>query len=187
MVNAKLLAQVIIGGVREEISLERLMQDAQEDINQEMKKAEEEGADEQEITARVNRLLVTKNLRVRQMDNLGGATSTIAREKYSKCADMSELRTQYQAEAPPPPVVPAPRRTREAVRRAYAAGISPEAISASSDRAVLNAEEDAPPSPYSPGAAPAATAATTYSLKEDEAVSMAQTERIVQRMRHKKS
>ena len=32
MVNAKLLAKVIIGGVREEISLDRLMQDAQEDI-----------------------------------------------------------------------------------------------------------------------------------------------------------
>ena len=77
MVNAKLLAQVIIGGVREEISLERLMQDAQEDINRELKQAEAEGADENEITSRVNRLLVTKNVRVRQMDNAAGTTSSI--------------------------------------------------------------------------------------------------------------
>ncbi|CAF4115483.1 unnamed protein product, partial [Rotaria magnacalcarata] len=72
MVNAKLLAQVIIGGVREEISLERLMKDAEEDIQKEMAQAEADGVDEEEITARVNRLLVTKNLRVKQMENLGG-------------------------------------------------------------------------------------------------------------------
>lgn len=176
MVNAKLLAQVIIGGVREEISLERLMQDAQEDINQEMKKAEEEGVDEQEITSRVNRLLVTKNLRVKQMENLSGATSTVAKERYSKCADMSELRRQYVVEQPPEPVQPK-RRTRAEVRRSYASG----------EGGVLNIErmnsttesEGTPASPSTPGE-------MNYDLRVDEAVSMAQTERIVQRMRNKK-
>jgi hypothetical protein len=45
MVNAQLLAQVIIGGAREEISLDRLMQDAQQDIDREMQQAEAEGVD----------------------------------------------------------------------------------------------------------------------------------------------
>lgn len=162
MVNAKLLAQVIIGGVREEISLERLMQDAQEDINREMQQATEEGADEKEITSRVNRLLVKKNLRVRQMDNVAGATSTLARESYSKCMDMSELRSQYKAEAPPAPVYGA-RRTRAAARRR-------------GSEAEADADE----------AEAATSPEMTYGLREDEAVSMAQTERIVQRMRNKK-
>ncbi len=172
MINAKLLAQVIIGGVREEISLERLMQDAQEDINREMKKAEEEGVDEHEITSRVNRLLVTKNLRVRQMDNLAGATSSIARESYSKCADMSELRSQYKVEERPRPAN-REHRTRAEVRRSLA-----------------EAKESGSGLETRVGAAAAATSdetpEMTYGLKEDESVSMAQTERIVQRMRNKR-
>jgi len=167
MVNSKLLAQVIIGGVREEISLERLMQNAQEDIDREMKQAEADGADEAEITTRVNRLLKTKNSRVTQMNNLAGATSSVAKERYSKCADMSELRSHYKVETPPEPVYPR-RMTREAVRRG--AGVK---------------EEASLPLSYS-AAAPPASAEMNYDLKEDEAVSMAQTERIVQRMRNKR-
>jgi len=187
MVNAKLLAQVIIGGVREEISLERLMQDAQEDINREMKKAEAEGADEAEITTRVNSLLKTKNLRVTQMDNLAGATSSIAKERYSKCADMSELRSQYKIEAPPE-LVTRKRMTREAFRRSAASGGAGllDTVKGYFGGGSSKEEEDASsPSSYSAAAAPASPE-MNYDLKEDEAVSMAQTERIVQRMRNKK-
>lgn len=169
MVNAKLLAQVIIGGVREEISLERLMQDAQEDIDKEMKQAEAEGLDENEITTRVNRLLLTRNARVKQMNNLGGETSEIAKTAYAKCADMSELRSQFKIEAPPVPDIPV-RRTRADVRRAYAEGRLNSVDSDASDV----------PTPPIPAAA---AREMTYDLKDDEAVSMAQTERIVQRMR----
>lgn len=171
MVNAKLLAQVIIGGVREEISLERLMQDAQEDIDKEMKQAEAEGVDENEITNRVNRLLLTRNARVKQMSNLGGETSSVAKTRYAKCADMSALRSEYKIEQPVVPQMPV-GRTRAEVRRMYMA---------SAEEAVEGAV-----------AAPFASAATegaremTYDLKDDEAVSMAQTERIVQRMRNRK-
>jgi Mg-chelatase subunit ChlD len=177
MVNAKLLAQVIIGGVREEISLERLMQDAQEDINREMKLAEEEGVDEHEITSRVNRLLVTKNLRVRQMDNSAGTTSSVAKERYSKCADMSELRRHYVVEAPPEPVR-APRMTRAEVRRR--GGIL------NAVKGCISGGEENEDVPTSPPPVDAAAAEMNYDLREDEAVSMAQTERIVQRMRNKK-
>jgi hypothetical protein len=177
MVNAKLLAQVIIGGVREEISLERLMQDAQEDIDREMKTAEAEGADEQEITARVNRLLVTKNLRVKQMDNLAGATSSVARETYSKCADMRALRSEYKVglvlEQEP---TSRSGRTREAVRRR---GYDFSSEDEDEEEGAVKTEAASLP-PSSPAAA------MDYNLKEDEAVSMAQTERIVQRMRYKK-
>jgi len=165
MINAKLLAQVIIGGVREEISLERLMQDAQEDIDKEMKQAEAEGVDEQEITTRVNRLLLTRNARVKQMNNLGGETSDVAKSTYAKCADMNELRSQFKIETPPRPEIPV-GRTRAEVRRAYAEGRG----------ASIEAEACA--------STPARTAREmSYDLKDDEAVSLAQTERIVQRMR----
>ena len=164
MVNAKLLAKVIIGGVREEISLERLMQDAQADINREMQQAEAEGATEDEVTSRVNRLLISKNLRVKQMDNLDGKVSSIAREQYSKCADMSEMRSRYA------PVASA------AMPSAYGYG-APRA-----SRMMMMASAAMPE-----GEAPAMSSASmTYALKEDEAVSMAQTERIMQKMRSKK-
>ncbi len=184
MVNAKLLAQVIIGGVREEISLERLMQDAQEDINNEMKQAEAEGADESEIATRVNRLLVTKNLRVKQMENLSGATSSVAKEKYSRCVNMSELRSQYKVEAPPESPPPRTRMTREAVRRS--GGIL-ETVKGYFSGSKETEDEGASSRPPAAAAAAATTSEMSYDLREDEAVSMAQTERIVQRMRHKKN
>lgn len=173
MVNAKLLAQVIIGGVREEISLERLMKDAEADIQKEMEQAAAEGANEEEITSRVNRLLLTKNLRVKQMDNIGGTTSSAAKERYSKCVDMKELRSHYQPETPPEPVYHSRMAARAVYRRRAAAG------KIDSDEKEEETTDFAPP--------PAAAAKEmSYDLKEDEVVSMAQTERIVQRMRYKK-
>ena len=53
MINSKLLAKVIIGGVREEISLDRLMQDALPDIDREMDKAKAEGVDEKTKSKRI--------------------------------------------------------------------------------------------------------------------------------------
>lgn len=176
MVNAKLLAQVIIGGVREEISLERLMQDAQEDINQEIKTAEEEGADENEITARVNQLLLKRNTRVRQMENTAGMTSPLARDTYAKCEDLKDLRSKFKSEAPPMPVFGARvSRTRAEVRAAL--------------MEAKEKGESAMDVLAGPGATAAAAAETemTYGLKEDESVSMAQTERIIQRSRNRKS
>lgn len=180
MVNAKLLARVIIGGVREEISLERLMQDAQEDINREMQQAEAEGADEQEITTRVNRLLSKKNVRVKQMDNSAGETSSIAKETYSKCADMRELRGRYVIE---PTVQQAAYAypTRAAVRHSLARRRVRGAPASCEEN---DEDEGSFPAPL---AAPAsASAEMKYDLREDEAVSISQTERIVQRMRTRK-
>lgn len=181
MVNAKLLSQVIIGGVREEISLERLMKNAEEDIQKEMQKAEEDGvADEAEITARVNRLLLEKNIRVKQMENVGGKTSEAARSTYSKCESMKTLRSIYKPEPMPvPEYTPSPLgRTRAAYRaelmRSVRAAPAPDA-----DRAAVDGED------AESVTAPAATE-MTYNLKEDESVSMAQTERIVQRMRKRR-
>ena len=172
MVNAKLLAQVIIGGVREEISLERLMQDAQEDINREMRAAEAEEVDEQEMISRVNRVLLTKNRRVAQMENLSGQTSSIARTTYSKCADMSELRSRYVPQSTPEEYIaamPAATRTRAAYRGARVA------MSKKSDESL---EGEAAVAPAAPD--------LTYGFKEEESVTLEQTERIVQRMRSKK-
>lgn len=100
MVNSKLLAKVIIGGVREEISIDRLMQDAQQDIAHEMRKAEAEGADEKEKAKRIAQLFASKNMHVQQMANFAGAHSTLAKESYSKCINMSQMQQQFQAQQP---------------------------------------------------------------------------------------
>lgn len=97
MVNAKLLAKVIIGGVREEISLDRLMQDAQADIDREMQRAEAEGVDDTEKAKRINHIFASKNIRAKQMKNDHGAMSTVAKESYSKCADMSEMKKKFSS------------------------------------------------------------------------------------------
>jgi len=84
---------------------------------------------------------------------------------------MSELRRHYKVETPPEPIHYA-HMTRAAVRRRSSGGSG----------GLLYKTDDAPPTPTSP----TASAEMSYDLKEDEAVSMAQTERIVQRMRNKK-
>jgi hypothetical protein len=96
MVNAQLLAQVIIGGVREEITLERLMLNAQEDIAREIQQAEEDGVDERETATRVNRYFASRKTRTKQMRNKAGAMSKAAEECYSKCTDMSEVQSKYK-------------------------------------------------------------------------------------------
>jgi hypothetical protein len=97
MVNSKLLAKVIIGGVREEISLDRLMQDAQADIVREMQQADVEGVDEKEKIKRMNNIFSSKNLRSKQMKNSYGAMSSVATDCYSKCADMSEMKSKFSS------------------------------------------------------------------------------------------
>ncbi len=97
MVTSKLLAKVIIGGVREEISLDRLMQDAQADIDREMQQAEAEGVDEGEKVKRINHIFSSKNARSKQMKNDYGAVSSVAKESYSKCFDMSEMKSKFSS------------------------------------------------------------------------------------------
>lgn len=101
MVNAKLLAKVIIGGVREEITLERLMQDAQADIDREMERAEAEGVDEKEKAKRINSIFSSKNVRSKQMNNAFGVFSTVSKESYSKCVDMKEMKSKFSSNPTP--------------------------------------------------------------------------------------
>lgn len=102
MVSAKCLAQVIIGGVREEISLESLMLDAQQEIAQEMKQADADGVDEKEKARRVKVVLAKKGKRVRQMRNKKGKISDAALDLYSKCGDMVEMKKNFTSKKPSP-------------------------------------------------------------------------------------
>ncbi len=97
MVNAQLLAQVIIGGVREEISLDRLMQGAQEDIDREMQRAEAEGVDEEEKAKRLNQIFASKNMHCHQMKNDAGAMSKTITDVYSKMSSMTEMQTHFMS------------------------------------------------------------------------------------------
>jgi hypothetical protein len=65
MINAQLLDQVIIGGVREKNTLERLMLNAEGDIAREIQQAEEDGVDERETAARVNRYFASTKTRTK--------------------------------------------------------------------------------------------------------------------------
>ncbi|CAF0756373.1 unnamed protein product [Adineta steineri] len=96
LINAQLLAQVIVGGVREEITLERLMQNAEADIAREIQRAEEDGADDRETATRINHYFTSRKTRTKQMRNKAGATSKTAEECYSKCIDMSEMQSKLK-------------------------------------------------------------------------------------------
>jgi len=98
MVNAQLLAQVIIGGVREEISLDRLMQDAQEDIDREMQRAEAEGVDDEEKAKRLNQIFASKNMHCHQMKNDAGTMSKTITDVYSKMSSMTEMQTHFMSQ-----------------------------------------------------------------------------------------
>jgi len=99
MVNAQLLAQVIIGGVREEISLDRLMQGAQEDIDREMQQAEAEGVDDEEKAKRLNKIFVSKNMHCHQMKNDTGTMSETVTNVYSKISSMTEMQTHFMSKS----------------------------------------------------------------------------------------
>lgn len=100
LANANLLAQVIVSGVREEISLERLMSSAREDIAREIQQAEEDGINDEEAAVRISHILQAKNTRVKRMRNASGATSKIVEECYSKCNDMNEMQSKYKVSRP---------------------------------------------------------------------------------------
>jgi hypothetical protein len=82
--------------VREEISLDHLMKDAEQDITREIKQAEEEAIDEQETAVRINRIFTLKKIRVRQIRNTHGATSKAVEECYSKCVNMPKMQSKYK-------------------------------------------------------------------------------------------
>lgn len=101
MVNSKLLAKVIIGGVREEISLERLMLHAQADIDREMQQAEAEGLNEDEKVSRINKIFAASGARSTQMQNHFGAVSTVAKDRYAQCVDMGTMQSVFLSVPPP--------------------------------------------------------------------------------------
>ncbi|CAF4749922.1 unnamed protein product [Rotaria sp. Silwood1] len=105
MVDAQLLAKIIIGGVREEMSLDRLMQNALPDIDCEMNKAESEGIDEKAQAKRVRDIFSSKNICLKRMRNSHGAFSSAATDGYAKCPDMAEMRIQFRLQSEATPTV----------------------------------------------------------------------------------
>ena len=99
MVNAKLLAKVVIGGVREEITLERLMKDAQADIDREMRQAEAEGVDDAEKRSRVHRVLEAKKGKSKRVENVFSKASTKAKAFSEHHVTMESARAMFEAEA----------------------------------------------------------------------------------------
>ncbi|UJR20204.1 hypothetical protein I4U23_023335 [Adineta vaga] len=100
MVDANKLAQMIIGGVREEISIDRVMNTSKKDIAREIRKATSDGVDDLETAKRLQKLFSQKNIVVNRMANEAGTPSKVAEECYAKCVDMSDIQQQYQQSTP---------------------------------------------------------------------------------------
>ncbi|CAF1291734.1 unnamed protein product [Adineta ricciae] len=96
MADANKLAQMIIGGVREEISLDRVMNSSKRDIAREVHKAARDGVDDNEAAKRLQKIFSEKNVVVNRMRNEAGTPSKAAEECYAKCTDMSDIQQQYQ-------------------------------------------------------------------------------------------
>ena len=96
MVDASRLAQMIISGVREEISLDRATQNSKRDIARVMVKAKADGVDDIEAARRLQKLFSDRKVVVNRMQNESGIPSKAAEECYSKCVDMSDMQQQYQ-------------------------------------------------------------------------------------------
>ena len=96
MTDATRLAQMIVAGVREEISLDCLMQSSRNDIAREMRKATANGADERATAVQLQQVLSKKKISVNRMKNEGGIPSREAEECYAKCIDMSDMQKQYK-------------------------------------------------------------------------------------------
>ncbi|CAF1424956.1 unnamed protein product [Adineta ricciae] len=100
MADANKLAQMIIGGVREEISLDRVMNSSKRDIAREVHKAARDGVDDNEAAKRLQKIFSEKNVVVNRMRNEARTPSKAAEECYAKCTDMSDIQQQYQQSIP---------------------------------------------------------------------------------------
>ena len=96
MVDAGRLTEMIINGVREEISLDTLMQTSRGDITREMRKATVDGVDDTETAKRLQRVFTNKKKYVNRMHNDAGTPSKEVEECYSKCSDMSDIQKKYK-------------------------------------------------------------------------------------------
>jgi len=95
--NAKLLAKVIVGGAIEEISLEKLMEEVQIEVDEQRAKGV---TDEHDLTSYVEQRLRSKGATTSQltMNNSKMERASESAVKYSKMASMSEIKESYASE-----------------------------------------------------------------------------------------
>jgi len=108
--NAKLLSKVIVGSAQEEISLEKLMEEVQEEVAQQVH-AFGGVVDESRLTEQVQQRLaskgaVTKNLKLNDSNLERASERTVM---YSKLTCMSDLRKEFKPEERPHDAYSGPR------------------------------------------------------------------------------
>lgn len=95
--NANLLSKVIVGGAVEEISLDKLLEEAQKEVEHQTSLGI---TDERLLTEAVEKSLKTKGVKTNQIrlnnSNLERASENAI--KYSKISSMSELKKEYKIE-----------------------------------------------------------------------------------------
>lgn len=161
--NASLLAKVIVGGAVEEISLERLMDEVQKEVEEKQK----EGITDQKalssyVQQRLNLQGVTTNQIMMNNSNLEKASDKAV--NYSKVANLAKLREEYKPEGVAHAAYAAPMMSRKMM---------------SKSRAMPGADLAAfAPAPMA--MASAAVAEDTYSVANKE-INEAQSERLVQK------
>jgi hypothetical protein len=97
MVDANRLAQMIVSGVREEISLNNLMQNGRKDIIHEMRKATKDGITEQETAARLQQVFSKKKMYVSRNSIKGSGRMLCEMSRYVRYAKaISKGGTRYK-------------------------------------------------------------------------------------------
>ena len=102
LAKAKLLSKVIVGGAREEMSLETLMAEVDAEIQQEMAAGRE--VDAEAMTDMLHERFRSRGEQVQQLQcnnvELTSATSSPMAKKFSNMTKLSEVRCAYKADHP---------------------------------------------------------------------------------------
>ena len=103
LAKAKLLSKVIVGGAREEMSLESLMAEVDAEIQQEVVAGRE--VDAEAMSDMLHQRFKSRGNTVNQLQcnnaELTSATSSPMAKKFSGMTKLSEVRSAYQANPPP--------------------------------------------------------------------------------------
>lgn len=189
--NANLLSKVIVGGAVEEISLDKLLEDAQREVDQQTALGI---TDERLLTEAVEKSLKSKGVRTRQIrlnnSNLDKASNEAI--KYSKLSSMAEMKKEYKLSEPDMnhptlyssamPMYDAPR-----VMMCSAAPLRMMKRSLKSEAVALKEHDLAPPefATLNINEAAAAHVEEIYTVADDD-INYQQSERLVQKILNRK-
>jgi hypothetical protein len=185
--HAKLLANVIIGGAAEELSLKELMAEVEEEVLQEAAAAEE--IDEEGLSTRIHEKMKSRGIKSKRLLlNQGNLPKASAQAQgLSYCTNMADVRSnmpkpQMKSYSTPPPSMM--RKKSASKSRSFLASIPFFGRkNVAEDAAALDAMDvpAAAPAHYEEDAAFGAPCEDSYELADDNDIEHSQVSRMVQK------